>query len=216
MYARIYAWIVWHVCMHVWIVYHVYMHVCMYYARMNCMPCMCMCMCVCRQTWTSVFRSKKTVLNDFVVWCRRPRTEKETIAIARKLQTPRIAMSVQEYLEKHKLSQRIEDAVNAAVRSKAPDPLIFIVCFNLSLPPSPSPCLSHKYAYSFNLEGSDLAFHFIDVNICSYARAFNFPKTLIFTFLFISVSLCLSLHLLFCISSHFDSRTQGFYLWFLH
>lgn len=35
-------------------------------------------------------------------------------------------MSVQEYLEKHKLSQRIEDAVNAAVRAKAPDPLIFI------------------------------------------------------------------------------------------
>eukprot|EP00249_Psilotum_nudum_P004729 c18235_g1_i1 orf=88-1515(+) len=35
-------------------------------------------------------------------------------------------MSVQEYLEKHKLSQRIEDAVNAAVRTKAPDPVIFI------------------------------------------------------------------------------------------
>ncbi len=37
-------------------------------------------------------------------------------------------MSVQEYLEKHKLSMRIEDAVNAAVRAKSPDPVIFIVC----------------------------------------------------------------------------------------
>jgi hypothetical protein len=36
-------------------------------------------------------------------------------------------MSVQEYLEKHKLSSRIEDAVNAAVRAKSPDPVIFIV-----------------------------------------------------------------------------------------
>ncbi|KAH9576278.1 hypothetical protein CY35_01G153800 [Sphagnum magellanicum] len=35
-------------------------------------------------------------------------------------------MSVQEYLEKHKLSMRIEDAVNAAVRAKSPDPVIFI------------------------------------------------------------------------------------------
>lgn len=35
-------------------------------------------------------------------------------------------MSVQEYLEKHKLSSRIEDAVNAAVRAKSPDPVIFI------------------------------------------------------------------------------------------
>ncbi|KAH9329876.1 hypothetical protein KI387_001984, partial [Taxus chinensis] len=35
-------------------------------------------------------------------------------------------MSVQEYLEKHKLSRRIEDAVNAAVRAKAPHPLIYI------------------------------------------------------------------------------------------
>uniref|UniRef100_A0A0C9QQG5 phosphopyruvate hydratase n=1 Tax=Wollemia nobilis TaxID=56998 RepID=A0A0C9QQG5_9CONI len=35
-------------------------------------------------------------------------------------------MSVQEYLEKHKLSRKIEDAVNAAVRAKAPDPVLFI------------------------------------------------------------------------------------------
>ncbi|EFJ36248.1 hypothetical protein SELMODRAFT_165356 [Selaginella moellendorffii] len=35
-------------------------------------------------------------------------------------------MSVQEYLEKHKLSQRIEDAVNAAVRAKSPDPVLHI------------------------------------------------------------------------------------------
>jgi enolase len=35
-------------------------------------------------------------------------------------------MSVQEYLEKHKLSSRIEDAVNAAVRAKSADPVIFI------------------------------------------------------------------------------------------
>eukprot|EP01018_Ginkgo_biloba_P033510 Gb_05275 [translate_table: standard] len=35
-------------------------------------------------------------------------------------------MSVQEYLEKHKLSRKIEDAVNAAVRAKAPDPVLYI------------------------------------------------------------------------------------------
>ncbi|CAM6121174.1 unnamed protein product [Calypogeia fissa] len=35
-------------------------------------------------------------------------------------------MSVQEYLEKHKLSQKIEDAVNAAVRAKSSDPVLFI------------------------------------------------------------------------------------------
>lgn len=36
------------------------------------------------------------------------------------------AMSVQEYLEKHLLSRKIEEAVNAAVRAKAPDPVLFI------------------------------------------------------------------------------------------
>nr|XP_043634066.1 cytosolic enolase 3 [Erigeron canadensis]XP_043634067.1 cytosolic enolase 3 [Erigeron canadensis] len=34
--------------------------------------------------------------------------------------------SVQEYLEKHMLSRKIEDAVNAAVRAKTPDPVLFI------------------------------------------------------------------------------------------
>lgn len=36
-------------------------------------------------------------------------------------------MSVQEYLDKHMLSRKIEDAVNAAVRAKSPDPVLFIV-----------------------------------------------------------------------------------------
>lgn len=35
-------------------------------------------------------------------------------------------MSVQQYLEKNMLSRKIEDAVNAAVRAKTPDPIIFI------------------------------------------------------------------------------------------
>ncbi|KAF5185187.1 cytosolic enolase [Thalictrum thalictroides] len=35
-------------------------------------------------------------------------------------------MSIQEYLDKHTLSRKIEDAVNAAVRAKAPDPVLFI------------------------------------------------------------------------------------------
>ncbi|XP_030524250.1 cytosolic enolase 3 [Rhodamnia argentea] len=35
-------------------------------------------------------------------------------------------MSVQEYLDKHILSRKIEDAVNAAVRAKTPDPVLFI------------------------------------------------------------------------------------------
>ncbi|KAF5446808.1 hypothetical protein F2P56_032409 [Juglans regia] len=35
-------------------------------------------------------------------------------------------MSVQQYLEKHMLSRKIEDAVNAAVRAKSPDPVLFI------------------------------------------------------------------------------------------
>ena len=36
------------------------------------------------------------------------------------------AMSVQEYLEKHLLPRKIEEAVNAAVRAKAADPVLFI------------------------------------------------------------------------------------------
>ncbi|CAH1432499.1 unnamed protein product [Lactuca virosa] len=35
-------------------------------------------------------------------------------------------MSVQDYLDKHTLSRKIEDAVNAAVRAKTPDPVLFI------------------------------------------------------------------------------------------
>ncbi|KAL6506355.1 Beta-enolase [Orobanche gracilis] len=35
-------------------------------------------------------------------------------------------MSVQEYLDKHMLSRKIEDAVNAAVRAKTSDPVLFI------------------------------------------------------------------------------------------
>lgn len=42
-------------------------------------------------------------------------------------------MSVQQYLEKHMLSRKIEDAVNAAVRAKTSDPVIFIVIPSLSL-----------------------------------------------------------------------------------
>lgn len=42
-------------------------------------------------------------------------------------------MSVQEYLDKHLLARKIEDAVNAAVRAKASDPVLFIV-----RPPGPS------------------------------------------------------------------------------
>lgn len=36
-------------------------------------------------------------------------------------------MSVQEYLDKHLLARKIEDAVNAAVRAKTLDPVLFIV-----------------------------------------------------------------------------------------
>lgn len=47
-------------------------------------------------------------------------------------------MSVQEYLDKHMLSRKIEDAVNAAVRAKTSDPVLFIV--NLSHFPFLFPC----------------------------------------------------------------------------
>lgn len=43
-------------------------------------------------------------------------------------------MSVQEYLDKHTLSRKIEDAVNAAVRAKTSDPVLFIV--SLFRPPN--------------------------------------------------------------------------------
>lgn len=42
-------------------------------------------------------------------------------------------MSVQEYLDKHMLSRKIEDAVNAAVRAKTPDPVLFIVSIIIQL-----------------------------------------------------------------------------------
>ncbi|MCI29318.1 cytosolic enolase 3-like, partial [Trifolium medium] len=35
-------------------------------------------------------------------------------------------MSVQEYLDKYMLSRKLEDAVNAAVRAKTTDPVLFI------------------------------------------------------------------------------------------
>jgi enolase len=37
------------------------------------------------------------------------------------------AMTVQEYLDKHHLSQRIEEAVNAAVRARAEEPVSYLV-----------------------------------------------------------------------------------------
>ena len=36
-------------------------------------------------------------------------------------------MSVQEYLEKNDLSKRVEEALNAAVKAKAEEPLAFVV-----------------------------------------------------------------------------------------
>lgn len=42
-------------------------------------------------------------------------------------------MYVQDYLDKHMLSRKIEDAVNAAVRAKTPDPVLFIVGSSLLL-----------------------------------------------------------------------------------
>jgi len=38
-----------------------------------------------------------------------------------------VEMSVQEYLDKYMLSRKLEDAVNAAVRAKTSDPVLFIV-----------------------------------------------------------------------------------------
>jgi enolase len=37
------------------------------------------------------------------------------------------AMSVQEYIEKHDLTKKIEEALNAAVKAKADEPLAFVV-----------------------------------------------------------------------------------------
>lgn len=56
-------------------------------------------------------------------------------------------MSVQEYLDKHLLSRKIEDAVNAAVRAKASDPVLFIVPIPLTT--SPSPLLGFVLSFDF-------------------------------------------------------------------
>ena len=37
------------------------------------------------------------------------------------------SMTVQEYMDRHKLAMRIEEAVNAAVRAKTDDPVLYIV-----------------------------------------------------------------------------------------
>lgn len=46
--------------------------------------------------------------------------------VSRRLIVPE-KMSVKEYLDKHMLSRKIEEAINAAVRAKALDPVLFIV-----------------------------------------------------------------------------------------
>ena len=57
-------------------------------------------------------------------------------------------MSVQEYLDKHTLSRKIEDAVNAAVRAKTSDPVLFIVRFfsPLSFPSCSCDTLSFSFS----------------------------------------------------------------------
>jgi hypothetical protein len=36
-------------------------------------------------------------------------------------------MSIQEYIETHNLSNRVEETINAAVKAKAPEPISFMV-----------------------------------------------------------------------------------------
>lgn len=36
-------------------------------------------------------------------------------------------MSIQEYIETHNLSKRVEETINAAVKAKAPEPISFMV-----------------------------------------------------------------------------------------
>lgn len=36
-------------------------------------------------------------------------------------------MSVQEYIDKHELTKRVEDAINATVKAKPDEPLSFLV-----------------------------------------------------------------------------------------
>ena len=38
-------------------------------------------------------------------------------------------MSVQEYIEKHELSKRVEEVINACVKTKPDEPLSFMVLF---------------------------------------------------------------------------------------
>lgn len=43
-------------------------------------------------------------------------------------QTINHKMSIQEYIETHNLSKRVEETINAAVKAKAPEPISFMVC----------------------------------------------------------------------------------------
>lgn len=48
--------------------------------------------------------------------------------------TSAAALTVQEYLDKHQLSLRIEEAVNAAVRARAEEPVSYLVSFDQHQP----------------------------------------------------------------------------------
>lgn len=63
-------------------------------------------------------------------------------------------MLVQEYLDKHLLSRKIEDAVNAAVRAKSSDPVLFIVSIQLFIYSS----FSHIY----------FTFYLSFITVCAY------------------------------------------------
>lgn len=52
-------------------------------------------------------------------------------------------MSVQEYIEKHDLTKKIEEALNAAVKAKAEEPLAFVVRTFFSRSSSPSSRARH-------------------------------------------------------------------------
>ena len=49
-------------------------------------------------------------------------------------------MSVQEYIDKHELTKRVEDAINATVKAKPDEPLSFLVCFAARGAPIPLIC----------------------------------------------------------------------------
>ena len=42
-------------------------------------------------------------------------------------------MSIQEYIEQHNLSKKVEEVINAAVKAKAPEPISFMVSFRARL-----------------------------------------------------------------------------------